>query len=350
MTLLLTNHEVEQVLTMDLCLGTIEDAFRELARGKAVNRPRSHTYMINDNPDDFYVFKSVEGGVSKLQVYAIRLTSDRVVNRIVHGVSRREKLPAAPGGKYFGLILLMSTETCEPLCILPDGFLQRMRVGATYGIAAKYLSRENSTNVGIFGAGGQAEAQLAAVCAVRNITRVRVFSRRVENRTRFAERMTNRLQVEVLPVDSPMAAIEESDIVIAATNSHEPVFDSGWLNNGTHVSFLQDREVDDLLLKKADIIATDTKQRVTDWVMGNTAPRESFGRFNYEAYNHVYDLGQIIIGLVPGRESQQQITVFRAPGVGIQFASVGQRVFEEAKKKRLGRDIPTEWFLEDPHS
>ena len=335
---------------MDLCLEVLEEAFRELACSRAVNRPRSHTYMINDNPNDFYVFKSVEGGVSKLQTYAIRLTSDRVVNRIVQGVSSREKIPAAPGGKYFGLILLMSTETCEPFCILPDGFLQRMRVGGTYGLGAKYLSRENAAKVGIFGAGGQAETQLAAVCAVRHITHAKVFSRRVETRTRFADRMRKRLHIDVSPADNPMAVIEGSDIVIAATNSHEPVFDSQWLINGTHVSFLQDREVDDLLLKKADIIATDARQRVTDWVMGQTAPRESFGRFNYEAFNNVYELGQIIVGAAPGRGSERQITVFRAPGVGIQFASVGQCVFEEAKRRRLGREIPTDWFLEEPHS
>ena len=104
MTLLLTNQDVQQVLTMELCLEVLEDAFRELGLGRAINRPRSHTYMLNDDPNDFYLFKSVEGGVLKLNTYAIRMSSDRVVNKIVEGKSRREKIAAAPGGKLFGLV------------------------------------------------------------------------------------------------------------------------------------------------------------------------------------------------------------------------------------------------------
>ena len=197
MPLLLANQDVRQVLTMDTCIEVLEDAFRELGHGRAINRPRSHTYMLNEDPNDFYLFKSVEGGVLKLQTYAIRLSSDRVVNRIVEGRSRREKIAAASGGRFFGLILLMNTETCEPFCILPDGFLQRMRVGATYGLGIKYLARSNAARIGIFGAGGQAETQLLAACSVRHILSIKVFSPRTESRNRFAEQMRNRLKINV---------------------------------------------------------------------------------------------------------------------------------------------------------
>ena len=350
MTLLLTNQDVREVLTMDICIEVLEEAFCELGYGRAINRPRSHTYMLNDDPNDFYVFKSVEGGVSKLQTYAIRLSSDRVVNKIVEGRSRREKIAAAPGGKLFGLVLLMSTETCEPFCILPDGYLQRMRVGATYGLGVKYLARSNATRIGIFGAGGQAETQLLAACAVRRISSVRVFSPRSESRNRFAERMTNKLNIEVTAVDDPKAVIEDSDIVIAATNSHEPVFNGQWLKKGVHVSFVQDREVDNATLQKADRVVMDARQQVTDWVMGASVPRESVGRFDYEAFENVSELGEVIAGKAPGRKTEEEITIFRSPGLGIQFASVGRRVYEEAKKKHLGREIPVDWFLEEPHS
>lgn len=350
MTLLLTNQDVRQVLTMDICIEVLEDAFCELGYGRAINRPRSHTYMLNDDPNDFYLFKSVEGGVSKLQTYAIRLSSDRVVNKIVEGRSRREKIAAAPGGKLFGLVLLMSTETCEPFCILPDGYLQRMRVGATYGLGIKYLARSNATRIGIFGAGGQAETQLLAACAVRRISSVKMFSPRSESRNRFAERMTDKLKIEVTAVDEPKAVIEDSDIVIAATNSHEPVFNGQWLEKGVHVSFVQDREVDNVTLQKADRVVMDARQRVTDWVMGHSVPRESLGRFDYEAFENVSELGEVIAGKAPGRKTEEEITIFRSPGLGIQFASVGRRVYEEAKKKHLGREIPADWFLEEPHS
>ena len=350
MTLLLTNQDVQEILTMDLCLKVLEDAFRELGRGRAINRPRSHTYMLNDNPNDFYLFKSVEGGIASLQTYAIRLSSDRVVERIVvEGHSRRQKIAAAPGGKFFGLILLFSTETCEPFCILPDGFLQRMRVGATYGLGIRHLARDDASKIGIFGAGGQAETQLMAACAVRRISRVRVFSPRRESRERFARQMTDKLKIAVDATESPREVVEGADIVIAATSSNEPVFEGRWLERGMHINFVQDREVDSLTLNLADRVVIDARQRVTDWVMGQKVPRESLGRFDYESFENLSELADVVSGTAPGRETKDQITLFRAPGLGIQFASVGKTVYEEARKRGLGREIPTDWFLEDPH-
>jgi ornithine cyclodeaminase/alanine dehydrogenase-like protein (mu-crystallin family) len=350
MTLLLSNQDVEEILTMDWCLRILEDAFRELGRGKAINRPRSHTYMLNDSPNDFYLFKSVEGGVAALQTYAIRLSSDRVVERIVEGRSHREKIAAAPGGKFFALIFLFSTETCEPFCILPDSFRQRMRVGATYGLGIRHLARNEASKIGIFGAGGQAETQLIAACAVRSISRIRVFSPRRESRHRFAERMTAKLKIPVCATESPREVVEGADIIIAATSSNEPVFEGGWLEPGMHISFLQDREVDSLTLnRRADRVVIDARQRVTDWVMGQKAPRESQGRFDHESFGNLSELADVINGTAPGRERRDQITAFRAPGLGIQFASVGKMVYEEARKKGLGREIPTDWFLEDRH-
>ena len=88
----------------------------------------------------------------------------------------REKVPAAPGNRYAGLVLLFSAENGEPLAILPDGVMQRMRVGAANGLGIKYLARKNASTVGILGSGWQAGTQLMAACAVRDIKPIRCFS------------------------------------------------------------------------------------------------------------------------------------------------------------------------------
>ena len=155
--------------------------------------------------------------------------------------------------------------------------------------------------------------------------------------------MTDKLKIEVTAMDDPKAVIEGSDIVIAATNSHEPVFNGQWLEKGVHVSFVQDREVDNATLHKADRVVMDARQRVTDWVMGHSVPRESVGRFDYEAFENVSELGEVIAGKAPGRKSEEEITIFRSPGLGIQFASVGSastrkqgRVTWEEKSQQIG--------------
>src|SRR5204862_6287060 len=120
---------------------------------------------------------------------------------------RREKVAAAPGARYTGLVLLFSTENGEPLAIMPDGVMQRMRVGAANGLGVKYLARKNAKTVGILGSGWHAGAQLMAACAVRGVETIRCFSPSVQNCETFAQEMSALLAVPVASVGQPEEAI-----------------------------------------------------------------------------------------------------------------------------------------------
>src|SRR3954468_8335966 len=217
MTLILSNDDVDKLLTMPECIDVLEDAYVELAEGRGVNRTRSDCITPTTNPDAVYGLKSMDGVIPKFGIGAIRINSDIVTfpkkgNNIV-----REKVPAAPNGRYTGLVLLFSTENGEPLAIMPDGVMQRMRVGATNGLGIKYLARKNAETVGILGSGWQAGSQLMAACAVRNIKQIRCFSPTRENRESFAEKMSAMLGVEVKPVEQPEDAIAGADIAMCAS-------------------------------------------------------------------------------------------------------------------------------------
>src|SRR5215217_2353297 len=126
MTLLLDNDDVRAVLRMDDCIEALEVAFADYARGDAVNRPRSHTYS-DRGEGRHYLLKTMDGALPRRNVHALRLSSDLTHE---HG-GRREKIPAAPGRRYVGLVLLFDLDELAPLALLHDGYLQRMRVGAT---------------------------------------------------------------------------------------------------------------------------------------------------------------------------------------------------------------------------
>src|SRR4030095_325519 len=194
MTLILSNADVEKLLTMPECIEALEESYVELVEGRGVNRPRSDCITPTSNPDAIYGLKSMDGVIPKFGIGAIRINSDIVTfpkkgNNIV-----REKVPAA-NGRYVGLVLLFSSENGEPLAILPDGVMQRMRVGAANGLGAKYLARKDARTVGILGTGWQAGAQLMAICAVRDIKLVRAFSPNREHRETFACEMSERLGI-----------------------------------------------------------------------------------------------------------------------------------------------------------
>ncbi|MBI2324049.1 MAG: hypothetical protein HYU87_03690, partial [Chloroflexi bacterium] len=126
--------------------------------------------------------------------------------------------------------------TGEPLAILPDGYLQRLRVGATNGLAAKRLARADARTVGLIGSGWQAGGQVMALCAVRPVERIRCYSTSVEHRDAFAREWSPKLGVDVQPVGSPEAAVRGADVVLCATNSVEHVFFTRWVEPGMHLS------------------------------------------------------------------------------------------------------------------
>src|SRR5713226_6364634 len=208
MTIILSNKDVADLLTMPECIDALEDAYRELAQGRGVNRRRSDTFAPTVRKDALYSLKTMDGVVPKLGVGAVRINSDIVTWPSRDGNVRREKVPAAPGNRWVGLELLFSAETGEPLAIFPDGCLQRLRVGATNGLGAKYLARPDASVVGILGSGWQAGTQLMAMCAVRKIQRIKVFSPTAANRKAFAAEMEKTLEIEVRPVDSAEEAVK----------------------------------------------------------------------------------------------------------------------------------------------
>ena len=140
----------------------------------------------------------------------------------------------------------------EPLAILPDGVMQRMRVGAANGLGVKYLARENAKSVGILGSGWQAGAQLMAACAVRDIETIRCFSpnpAKPRSLRRRDERDARRRGRTGRP---PEEAIKGADIVMCATNSIDHIFFERWIEPGMHLSAIKRPEIEAKAIKRAD--------------------------------------------------------------------------------------------------
>jgi hypothetical protein len=142
----------------------------------AVNRPRSDMYVPIGEKGKFYIFKSMEGFNPSSEVVALRICSDTIRWYRVEGGLRKEKVPALPGNTWLGLIWLFSVKNGEPLAILQDGIIQKSRVAGSSAVAAKYLSRKNSSILAVLGSGWQAGAHVEAISVVRSINLVKVFS------------------------------------------------------------------------------------------------------------------------------------------------------------------------------
>jgi len=189
MTLILNNEEIRQALNVKDCLDVMEEAYCERASSRTVNRPTSHSYLPHPLPQTTYAFKSVNGGVKKFGLLALRVTSEIVQEQSLHNSVRLEKLPRAGKGQFVGLVQLFSIETGELLAIMPDGFIQQTRVGVTSAIGAKVLSRSDSEVLALIGSGGQARAHFRFLTSVRPIKRVKIYSPNPDHRKAFAAEM-----------------------------------------------------------------------------------------------------------------------------------------------------------------
>ena len=356
MTLILSNDDIESLLTMQDCIDVLEDAYRELAHGRGVTRTRSDSFTKTARPDALYSLKSMDGIVPKLGVGAVRINSDIVTWPREGGNERRVKVPSAPNARYVGLVLLFSSETGEPLAIFPDGVVQRMRVGAANGLGVKYLAREDASKVGLLGSGWQAGAQVMAVCAVRKVEVVRCFSPNRANREAFAREWSEKLGVKIVPMESAEAALEGADIAMCATNTIDNVFFARWVRPGLHISSIKRPEVEVAAVKRADVVVLHTNDATPMhlFAKGVTIPEKAEGKGWMLAGDIAFDklptLPQLIAGQVWGRTSAEQVTCFlNNLGLGFQFAAVGALVYRKAREKGLGHDLPTDWFTETVH-
>ncbi len=366
--LLIDNDVVRKVLTMQACIDAQEKAFLCLAGNDSVARGRIDVYVPCERDDGYYRWGTMEGASKSLGVFAIRMKSDIVYwPRDEQGNWTEEKYCMEPG-TYCGLVFLFSTRNGAPLAIINEGVLQHMRVGAGAGLGAKYLSREDAHVVGMIGSGGMARNYLEAFHCVRDIRQVRVYSPTRSHRESYAEEMSQRLRIDVQPVESAALAVSGADIVSTCTDSMVPALEGSWLEPGQHVTNLGYFEMDEDVFTRANVIVKQGMSAVfpaneTDsivdvgrghspvaYIAGSEEERKRLPESNrrFKTTHRHPSFIDLARGKIPGRRSRDDITFYINGGLqGLQFAATGAVVYEEAQRRGLGREIPTEWFLQD---
>jgi alanine dehydrogenase len=332
--------------------------------GGAIQRPRLDMYVPCGREDGYYRWSTVEG--TSDGILAVRMKSDVVTWPVGQDGQWRESKYCIEPGTYAGFILLLSTRNGEPLAFINDGVLQHMRVGGGAGIGAKHLARADAETVGILGSGGMARTYLEGFRAVRPIRHVKVYSPTTTNRIRFAGEMSDALGIPVEPVDTAREAVRGVDILATCTDSMSPTFEAEWLEPGMHVTMLGPREISREVLARCDVkirqgsggLKLPESERVLAerghspmaFVAGTAQEmRRLPAKTTQGGFGGDYpDYCELVAGKVPGRTSDAQITFYHNLGnQGLQFSAVGGLVYRKAKAAGVGREFPTEWFLQD---
>ena len=352
--LVLSNEDVSRLLSIEDCMAALEPMYRDFAHEKALLSPRVDNIAPNNHPGGYYAFKHMGGTWPAAGVQALRINSDVVTHPLIGGKPRRVKQPLADG-RWVGLVFLFSTETGALLALFPDGVMQRMRVAAASGLALHRLAREDAGTLALIGSGWQAGSQLAAALAVRQIREVRVYSPRRETREAFVAEALKLHKARISAVASAEECVSGADIIAASTSSMVRVIEPRWLRPGVHASCIKTNEVDGQVLKACDRVVLHNRRQAKAMhnVMAGTqnlGEEGSRGWWTDAGATAFPDLGDLLTGRAPGRQSEREISLFvNNVGTGLQFAAAGAFVLGKARAQGVGQELPDDWFSEDVH-
>ncbi|NTV09962.1 MAG: ornithine cyclodeaminase family protein [Zoogloea sp.] len=317
MAIYLREEEVRSLIRMPEVLEAVESVMSEHARGDALDTPRERTRLPVG-----VMLHMLQGAVPSAGVLGFKSYT-----------SSRE------GVRFW--VHLFDAANGAPLAVLEADWLGMMRTGAAGALGAKWLARQDVRTAGVFGAGWQAQSQIEALCLVRPVETIRVYSRHAEKLAAFCAEMSQRTGRQVIPAASPEETVRGAEVLVTITTASRPLFEADWLEAGCHVTgagsnALIRQELSEAAVKRASLIAVDSRA-VAQKESGDLFPLIEKGRLNP---GKLVELGDIINGLHAGRGASQDITLFESQGMAVQDLAVAARVLEAARAAGVGTQLP----------
>ena len=312
----LTENDVRQLLTMPMAVSLVEEALRARAAGRAVDVPRVRTRMP-------------QGTLHVLQA------ASHDLNRI----GFKAYYSSSTGTRFH--VHLYDLQKGPHEAMVEANHLGIVRTGAASGVATRYLARDDASVVAMIGAGRQAVGQLEAVCEVRKIREVRVWSRTPETARKFIDRFSSRLDAEMRFFESGAEAVRGAHIINVMTKASEPVLRGAWLEPGQHINAagsnsLIRREIDLATVERCDYVTVDSRGTARN-ECGDLLPAVEKGLVDWDTLT---EIGEVILGHAPRRTSADQITLYESHGMGIQDLYVAHTLVGLSRERGIGADLP----------
>jgi len=343
--LLIKADQIKGLISIDEAIAAVEKGFRDQASHPHFSLPRQRM-MTGDRRINIH-----SGGCVDLAVAGTFIHYER------HNYTKEDQTYAAAGKRVY---MAYDSETAVLLTIiigsipLYDFDSNDIATDAAFtsAVGTKQLARPDCRVLGLYGTGRQARRHLKVMCSLRPIQKVKVFSRKPENRQAFCAMMQSHVNAEIVPVNEPKQAALGADLIVCATGSNVPVLFGDWLEEGQHVTsivgsnkeLLQEglvtsprRELDDRVLTRADVVVATLRQQGIYDEQGDLAEPVSKGLLQWE---QIKDLSALLAGQTTGRTSASQITLFKQNSdQGVGFMALARLVHDKARAAGIGIEI-----------
>ena len=326
--LILNAEDVRRALPMHQAMDAMKDAYASLSSGAAVVPLRTRLSIPSSEALSLFMpaFVNSQNG----NALAIKVVSLFPTN-------------ATRGLAYIqAAVLVFDPETGRAIALLEGSSLTAIRTGAAGGAAIDLLARPDSEVVAVFGAGAQGRTQLEAACTARKISTAFICDPDPNKANSFAAEMKGKGSItnDIRVASNAKEAVENADVICTATTSRKPVFDDRDLKAGTHISAVGSYTPD------MQEVPVETLQRARIFVDSRAASLEEAGdliqplRAGIFHEAHIYgELGQLVLGKISGRQSQEEITYFKSVGIAVQDAMAAQVALNNAHKMNIGTEV-----------
>jgi len=312
---LLTHRDVRELLPMNECVDVMATALAALSRGDVTLPLRTMMWL----PEKIGLLGLMPAYLGDPRCFGLKAISF---------------MPANMGTKYEshqGAVLLFEVEHGQLLAVIDASSITGIRTAAASGLATRLLARENAGDLALLGSGVQAASHLEAMGVVRNLRRVRVWSRDTEGAKAFAEREGRRLGISIETASSARGAVKGADIICTTTGAKEPILAGEWLSPGAHVNavgacFPTARELDTEAVRRSRFYV-DCRESTLNEAGDFLIPR----REGAIGDDHIVgEIGDVVLGNVEGRRSPDEITVFKSLGIAIEDLASAHHIYKKA--------------------
>ncbi len=322
--LVISQPEVRKLLPMDACIDLMAEALATLSRGDAINPLRTGIRL----PNNLGILGMMPGYMERPKALGLKVVA---------------VFPGNHGTEYYshqGVVVLFDAEHGVPLAIVDASEITAIRTAATTGVATRLLAREEATDLAILGSGVQARTHLEAMRVVRNIERVRVYSPNRGHRERFATEEGQRHGISVIATASAQEAIDGAEIVCTTTSSGDPVLKGEWIASGCHVNAVGSsvrfaRELDTAAVVRSRLFV-DRRESTVNEAGDFLFPRKE-GAIDDD--HIVGEIGDILLGDLAGRQSPDEITLFKSLGLAVEDLAAAHYVYKRAEAEGIGTAV-----------
>lgn len=322
MKILMINHtEVVDLLPMSECMDVMADTLKSLARGEVMMPLRQVMWL----PEKVGALGMMPAYLGKIPIMGLKVVSVFPGN---HGTEF---------DSHMGAVMIFETMHGQPLALVDASEITAIRTAAISGVATRLLARQDADDLAILGAGTQARTHLAAMLVARQLKRVRVWSRNPDHACHFAEHEAQRHGIKIEAVATAAEAVNGADIICTTTSAPEPILLGKWLAPGTHINAVGSsvaftRELDTDAVVKSRLFV-DRRESTLNEAGDFLFPKKE-GAVNDD---HIRgEIGDVLLGKIPGRQSPEEITLFKSLGLAIEDVAAAHHIYQKAVTQKVG--------------